>query len=728
MVLSGDTDSIKGTGEGTATLHNANTIEGAGTIGGDDLVFVNQSCGVVDADASGHTLALHTDGTVTNLGTLEATHGGILEIDDNVCNIGGTIAAYGCGSVVELEGVTIKGGMFLTDNSTSGDRGVIEVANTDAATVFDGGSGHAVSIGGFVHVDAGATLKLIGTIDLTAHCNNGTIDLAQVNADSGNIGADLVICGTVTLTGSGGIVMEGDAAKITAAAPGAELHNATTIAGAGSIGVGDNDLTVVNESCGVINANNASADNLTIATGCNTIVNHGLLEATGGGTLDIVSHVDNACGSLLATSGGVLDVQSCISGGTATIHGATLEFDAASNVKVTFDNGSVDSPTYGTLVLGDPADFCGTIADFTGTAADANHSDTIDLADFKACNTTLHASYNGDDGITTLCVVDTTDDLSATLKLIGHYSTGNFTIASDGKGGIDIFDPPTTDAKDAPVTVTAAAGNEHTAAPAHQNGTDHAASLANEAGFGGDQSSVLTLDMNNGGDAAPATNELAPAPDAHALGGVALASAVSNAAFGGDIAVVSSADGEADAGALANGLHDGLAQSLLSSLLNVLTGGEQDAGAIQVSDNVTPVAPVLGSMHLTDRRSSMARAQPTARSRMRRCKRSPPASIAVASPLAPRRSPTPASVSFAGLSNDNFAFHSNLGSDTAQNTDVHTSEIAHNNVQISGPALASTAPEFHPEFAFDAIHQDDANLTATVDQFHQMASNATLLH
>ena len=48
--------------------------------------------------------------------------------------------------------------------------------------------------------------------------------------------------------------------------------------------------------------------------------------------------------------------------------------------------------------------------------------------------------------------------------------------------------------------------------------------------------------------------------------------------------------------------------------------------------------------------------------------------------------------------------------------------------QISGPALGSTAPEFHQEFAFDAIHQDLANLAATVDQFHQMASNSTLLH
>ena len=227
-------------GKGTdRTLHNANTIEGAGTIGDEGLILSNLAGGVVDADVSGHTLVLDTGHTVNNAGTLEATHGGILEIDDNVCNIGGTIAAYGCGSVVELEGVTIKGGMFLTDDSTSGDRGVIEVVWTDNATVFDGGAGHAISIGGFVQVDAGATLKLIGTIDLEAHGYNGTIDLARISACSGDIGADLVICGTVTLTGSGAVTMQGHAAKITAAAPGAALHNATYISGAGSIGSGN---------------------------------------------------------------------------------------------------------------------------------------------------------------------------------------------------------------------------------------------------------------------------------------------------------------------------------------------------------------------------------------------------------------------------------------------------------------------------------------------------------
>ena len=254
VVLSGDTDSIVGTG-GVDTLSNDNTIAGAGTIGGDGLVFNNLAAGVVDADVSGHTLVLDTGTTVDNLGILEATNGGMLEIEDNVCNIGGTIAAYGCGSVVELEGVTIKGGMFLTDDSTSGDRGVIEVADTDAATIFDGSCGHTVCIGGFVHVVGGANLKLMGTIDLAAQGNNGTIDLDLIHlTHSPDIGAELSISGTVMLTGSGGVAMQGDADKIIAASQGAALHNAATIVGAGSIGVGDNDLTLVNESCGIINA------------------------------------------------------------------------------------------------------------------------------------------------------------------------------------------------------------------------------------------------------------------------------------------------------------------------------------------------------------------------------------------------------------------------------------------------------------------------------------------
>jgi len=80
---------------------------------------------------------------------------------------------------------------------------------------------------------------------------------------------------------------------------------------------------------------------------------------------------------------------------------------------------------------------------FTGTAPNLAHSDAIDLVGFDAADTTVSASTAG--GITTLTVTDSSGDgLSATLKLVGTYSTSDFVVASDGDGGTDIFDPPVT--------------------------------------------------------------------------------------------------------------------------------------------------------------------------------------------------------------------------------------------------------------------------------------------
>ena len=191
-------------------------------------------------------------------------------------------------------------------------------------------------------------------------------------------------------------------------------------------------------------------------------------------------------------------------------------------------------------------------------------------------------------------------------------------------------------------------------APANQNGTDPAAGPANEAAFGG--------------DAAPVTNELAPASGAHALGGVALASAISDATFGGDNGAVSPATGEADAGALTNALHGGLGQSLLSSLLKVLTGGEQDTGAIQVSDGGIPGEPVLDSKHLTN--SMTVDGQDVANNeaghstvQMVPANEAGHSTVQMVSAnehvlaLSSAASPTLASATFGALGNDSFAFH-----------------------------------------------------------------------
>ena len=82
-----------------------------------------------------------------------------------------------------------------------------------------------------------------------------------------------------------------------------------TISGAGQIGIGDGNLTLVNEAHGTIEADVAGGT-LTLDTGA-VINNDGVLEAINGGTL----HIDDS-----------------VHGGSARHRGGTLEFGAASKV------------------------------------------------------------------------------------------------------------------------------------------------------------------------------------------------------------------------------------------------------------------------------------------------------------------------------------------------------------------------------------------------------------
>ena len=95
--------------------------------------------------------------------------------------------------------------------------------------------------------------------------------------------------------------------------------------------------------------------------------------------MDIAGNINNSTGVLEAKSGGLLDVHTVISGGSATIMAGTLEFDALSNVNVTFDNANGG---YGDLILGDPERFSGQIFGFSGTAPDAVDSDEVELLNF----------------------------------------------------------------------------------------------------------------------------------------------------------------------------------------------------------------------------------------------------------------------------------------------------------------------------------------------------------
>ncbi len=288
--------------------------------------------------------------------------------------------------------------------------GVHAAALTADDFVFD--QAPVVENAGTMVISDGAVLPLGGTID-----NTGSIAL-----DSSGQSTELQLVGDgITLHGGGHVTMSGEAviAGTTSASTLTNVDN--IISGAGQIGSGDGNLTLVNGAHGTIDANVAGAT-LTLDTG-HAIANAGVLEASNGGALLIAD---------------------AVSGGSAIVAGGTMTFDAQSNVNVTFDNGA--GTAYGELVLGRAADFSGGISGFTGTAPDAAHSDAIDLKDISfGPNTTFAYDDNaGTDSGGTLAIFESGNKVDAVVFTNGDYNTANFTLSSDGSGGTLITDPPTS--------------------------------------------------------------------------------------------------------------------------------------------------------------------------------------------------------------------------------------------------------------------------------------------
>ena len=138
VVLSGLGDDIVG-GESGGTLHNVgNTISGAGTIGGSDLMLVDKSCGVISANVSGQSLTIDTAHTVVNDGTLEA-NGGTLLVEDSVCGDGSVVITNG-GSA-EFTG-TFNQNVTLT----GADAGTLELAHADGGAITGFGAGDVIDL------------------------------------------------------------------------------------------------------------------------------------------------------------------------------------------------------------------------------------------------------------------------------------------------------------------------------------------------------------------------------------------------------------------------------------------------------------------------------------------------------------------------------------------------------------------------------------------------------
>jgi hypothetical protein len=259
--------------------------------------------------------------------------------------------------------------------------------------------------------NATATLAIAGgtTFTVAGHklTNRGTVAVGSVAA-----GATLAFRTDATLSGGGTISLSDNAGNLIAqTGPDAiTLTNGLSVAGAGQIGRGDGNLTLVNKS--VIEADQSQA--LTIHTG-NTIVNTGMLEATGGGSLVILDAVENRSNGFFANGGDITVAGAVTRRGTAGIDGATLAFETASSARVSFLG------TTGQLTLGDADGFTGSVA-----GLDNGPGNVIAFADigFAGIASSFRENAGGTSGRLTLS--DGTD--SARITLLGQYAA-NFTTA-----------------------------------------------------------------------------------------------------------------------------------------------------------------------------------------------------------------------------------------------------------------------------------------------------------
>jgi hypothetical protein len=279
-----------GSGVAGSTLVNQQLIQGQGALGFGTMAITNQGT----ISASGGMLTVQPDGSgIINTGTMEAQSGAQLSLAEGFAvpfnNTGGTIKALD-GSTVLLQ-MNPSGGTLTTVGS-----GVFTLAPPGTGAGLTNLTNAAT-----FNVPAGATLNWTGTIN-----NTGVFNLA------GGISTN----GTVTLQGTGTVLMKNGVFDGLSTNP---LINQQLIHGGGKF----YQVPLTNKA--TIQADNPS-ETLFLDGGATT--NTAILEATGGGTLQLDTVVNNSGGTIEALAGSTVILTNgfngSVNGGTLTTSGTGI--------------------------------------------------------------------------------------------------------------------------------------------------------------------------------------------------------------------------------------------------------------------------------------------------------------------------------------------------------------------------------------------------------------------
>jgi hypothetical protein len=219
-------------------------ISGSGDIGGGGLTLANQAKGVINASGANALILDTGKAVVSNAGLIEATgSGGLSLLGDTVDDSSGGRISVANNSIVNLIGATVIGGGLIGAGS-----GVFQTSATGNDSTLNGEHA-AVLISATVDVVDGSLLNIEGVIN-----NTGVIALMANGGALSDLTALEIADPHTTLTGSGEIALTDNAENlIVGAVSGETLINAgNLITGAGEIGAGLSNLTLVNGAAGRI--------------------------------------------------------------------------------------------------------------------------------------------------------------------------------------------------------------------------------------------------------------------------------------------------------------------------------------------------------------------------------------------------------------------------------------------------------------------------------------------
>ncbi|MBS0660590.1 MAG: FecR domain-containing protein [Verrucomicrobia bacterium] len=327
----GDSGRVRSTGAGPATLINLGNVirgtsTGGGSLGSNDVALDNRGAGVIEADGAGNILLVDPapTGGLLNAGILRARNGGVLQLSgagggDFVNTASGLIEAQ-AGSEVQLtSGANVSGGV-LGGTGVFRNLNLASLSNLSLQSTFIGANG--------------STTNLSGAID-----NRGTLRLESAGSFT-----DLVLTGTVTLSG-GGTVTLGNTGRVRSGGAGVLINVDNTIdgesTGGGSLGAGS--LAIVNQAGGVIVAN-VSGRTLRLDPGTGGLTNAGTLRALDGGVLLL----SGLAGGAFDNTGGTIEAQTAsevqfegasVSGGTLLGTGGLFRNLSAATLRDVILNG-----------------------------------------------------------------------------------------------------------------------------------------------------------------------------------------------------------------------------------------------------------------------------------------------------------------------------------------------------------------------------------------------------